>query len=90
MTLWFVTLQEPICIDADPDPAVRPVNGAVAALKELQVIPAYPPGAGAFRSLRGKEVKISGVMHGRVGRDQMTAAVLKDARVDEPAKHNGS
>lgn len=88
VTLWFVTLEQPICIDADP--AAPSVNAAVQALKEIQVIPAYPPGAGAFRSLRGKEVQVSGVLHGPVGRDQKTAAVLVDTRVDEPAKHSGS
>ena len=89
ITVWVVTVSEPLCVDVDPDAAARSVNVAAKDLSEIQTIPAYPPGAGAFRLLRDKPVQLSGVLHGRMGRDQKTPVVLTDARIEQPDKAVG-
>ena len=90
VTFWFLSPTQPICVDADPDPAARAVNVAVEELREIQVIPPFPPGNGAFRSFRGKQVRLTGVLHGRTGKEQKTPVFLGDARIEQPAKKPGS
>lgn len=86
VTVWFIAPAQPICVDADSDPAARAVNAAGRDLTELQVVSAFPPGPGAFRSVRGKEVRLTGRLRGRNDKEQKTPIILTEARVTQPAK----